>query len=203
MLAKGTRLPQDDPGRRPRADNALYSAEFRATERLFALLEQVAGRAGRGELAGEVLVQTDFPDHPLYRALVGHDYDRYAETLLAERQNLGLPPFAHLALLAAEAKARTAVTSFLEAASERGRAVIAAHACRCELYPPLPAGLARRAGMERGRCSSRATTGARCKPSSAVAARARATWSGGPLEHRRRPGEPRLNVQGDLHARHA
>jgi len=150
MLAKGHDFPRMTLVGVLGADNALYSAEFRATERLFALLEQVAGRAGRGELAGEVLVQTDFPDHPLYRALVGHDYDRYAASLLAERQSLGLPPFAHLALLAAEAKTRGPVMSFLDAAAERGHAVIAAHACRCEIYPPLPAGLARRAGMERG-----------------------------------------------------
>src|SRR6202158_52391 len=103
-----------------------------------------------GALAGEVLVQTDFPDHPLYKALIGHDYDRYAEALLAERRSLGLPPFAHLALLAAEAKTRGPMMSFLDAAAERGRAVIAAHACECKLSPPVPAGLARRAGMERG-----------------------------------------------------
>jgi primosomal protein N' (replication factor Y) (superfamily II helicase) len=150
MLAKGHDFPRMTLVGVLGADNALYSAEFRATERLFALLEQVAGRAGRGGLAGEVLVQTDFPDHPLYRALIGHDYDRYAEALLAERRNLGLPPFAHLALLAAEAKTRGPMRSFLDTAAERGRAVIAAHACRCELYPPVPAGLARRAGMERG-----------------------------------------------------
>ena len=150
MLAKGHDFPRMTLVGVLGADNALYSAEFRATERLFALLEQVAGRAGRGDLAGEVLVQTDFPDHPLYRALIGHDYDRYAEALLAERRSLGLPPFAHLALLAAEAKTRGPMMAFLDAAAERGRAVIAAHACRCELYPPVPAGLARRAGMERG-----------------------------------------------------
>jgi len=150
MLAKGHDFPRLTLVGVLGADNALYSAEFRATERLFALLEQVAGRAGRGAVAGEVLVQTDFPDHPLYKALIAHDYDRYAQALLAERRSLGLPPFAHLALLAAEAKTRGPMMSFLDAAAERGRAVIAEHAVRCELYPPVPAGLARRAGMERG-----------------------------------------------------
>ena len=150
MLAKGHDFPRMTLVGVLGADNALYSAEFRATERLFALLEQVAGRAGRGEMVGEVLVQTDFPDHPLYKALIGHDYDRYAGALLAERRGLGLPPFAYLALLAAEAKTRGPMMSFLDAAAERGRAVIAANACRCQLYPPVPAGLARRAGMERG-----------------------------------------------------
>jgi len=150
MLAKGHDFPRLTLVGVLGADNALYSAEFRATERLFALLEQVAGRAGRGARAGEVLVQTDFPDHPLYKALIGHDYERYAEALLAERRSLDLPPFAHLALLAAEAKTQGPMMSFLAAAAERGRAVIAAQASPCELYPPVPAGLARRAGMERG-----------------------------------------------------
>jgi primosomal protein N' (replication factor Y) len=150
MLAKGHDFPRMTLVGVLGADNALYSAEFRATERLFALLEQVAGRAGRGAIAGEVMVQTDFPDHPLYKALVDHDYDRYAETLLAERQSLGLPPFAHLALLAAESRSRESTMSFLTAAADRGRAVLSADGNRCELYPPVPAGLARRAGMERG-----------------------------------------------------
>jgi primosomal protein N' (replication factor Y) (superfamily II helicase) len=101
-------------------------------------------------LAGEVLVQTDFPDHALYAALKEHDYDRFAATLLAERELLGLPPFAHLALLMAEAPGRDAVSSFLEQAAEKGRELVAAHALRCEVYSPVAAGLARRAGLERG-----------------------------------------------------
>ena len=131
-------------------DNALYSADFRATERLFALLEQVAGRAGRGALQGEVIVQTDFPEHPLFAALVDHDYDRFAEALLVERRALGLPPFGHLALLAAEATHRTAVSSFLERAVAHGSALAGAQGRRCEVFPPVAATLARRAGLERG-----------------------------------------------------
>jgi primosomal protein N' (replication factor Y) len=131
------------------ADNALYSGEFRATERLFALLEQVAGRAGRRELAGEVIVQTDFPQHPLYIALAAHDFDRFAQTLLTEREDLGLPPFAHLALLLAEARSPEAVQAFLGVASERGRELAAMVAEVCEVYSPVPASLPRRAGLER------------------------------------------------------
>ena len=131
------------------ADNALYSGEFRATERLFALLEQVAGRAGRGALAGEVLVQTDFPEHPVYTALVSHDYDRFAATLLAERKNLGLPPFAHLVLLSAEAKRVAALDAFLSVAAQRGRALAAGTGAACEVFSPVPAALPRRAGLER------------------------------------------------------
>jgi primosomal protein N' (replication factor Y) (superfamily II helicase) len=150
MLAKGHDFPRMTLVGVLGADNALYSAEFRATERLFALLEQVSGRAGRGIVAGEVLVQTDFPDHPLYKALIEHDYNRYAEGLLDERKSLALPPFAHLALLTAESKTRGPMMSFLGAAVELGRAIASAHGHRCELYSPVPAGLARRAGMERG-----------------------------------------------------
>jgi primosomal protein N' (replication factor Y) len=150
MLAKGHDFPRLTLVGVLGADNALYSADFRATERLFALLEQVGGRAGRGKLAGEVVLQTDFPDHPLYTALVDHDYNRFAETLLAERELLDLPPFAHLALLSAEASKRETVTAFLERAVAHGRALLEASELRCEVYPPVPAGLARRAGLERG-----------------------------------------------------
>ena len=150
MLAKGHDFPRLTLVGVLGADNALYSADFRATERLFALLEQVAGRAGRGKLAGEVIVQTDFADHPLYAALLAHDYDRFAATLLAEREQLGLPPFSHLALLTAEAPQRAAVNSFLEVAAESGRALLAAAALPCQVYSPVAAPLARRAGLERG-----------------------------------------------------
>jgi primosomal protein N' (replication factor Y) (superfamily II helicase) len=150
MLAKGHDFPRLTLVGVLGADNALYSADFRATERLFALLEQVAGRAGRGELPGEVIVQTDFPEHPLYAALTTHDYDRFATALLAERELLDLPPFTHLALLSAEAPRREAVSAFLEQAAAKGRALLAANALRCEVYSPVAAGLARRAGLERG-----------------------------------------------------
>jgi primosomal protein N' (replication factor Y) len=131
------------------ADNALYSGEFRATERLFALLEQVAGRAGRRDLPGEVLVQTDFPQHPLYVALAAHDFDRFAVSLLAEREALSLPPFAHLALLLAEARSSEPLQAFLRAASDRGRALAAEQRAACEVYSPVPAALPRRAGLDR------------------------------------------------------
>ncbi len=150
MLAKGHDFPRLTLVGVLGADNALYSADFRATERLFALLEQVAGRAGRGDLAGEVVVQTDFPDHPVYAALVAHDYHRFAQTLLRERESLGLPPFAHLALLSAEASNRAAVEAFLRRAFEDGRTIASTRGLRCDVYPPVAALLARRAGLERG-----------------------------------------------------
>jgi len=150
MLAKGHDFPRLTMVGVLGADNALYSADFRATERLFALLEQVSGRAGRGELRGEVLVQTDFPLHPLFVSLVRHDYDHFAKGLLAERRSLGLPPFGHLALLGAEARQRSAVSVFLERAAERARVLADARPGACEVYSPVAAALSRRAGMERG-----------------------------------------------------
>jgi primosomal protein N' (replication factor Y) (superfamily II helicase) len=157
MLAKGHDFPQLTLVGVLGADNALYSAEFRATERLFALLEQVAGRAGRGALAGEVLVQTDFADHPVFTALVAHDYDRFAATLLAERKTLGLPPFAHLALLSAEAKRKAALDDFLSLAAAKGRALAAAEGGTCEVFSPVPAAMPRRAGLERAQVLAQST----------------------------------------------
>jgi primosomal protein N' (replication factor Y) len=147
MLAKGHDFPRLTTVGVLGADNALYSADFRATERLSALLMQVAGRAGRAEHPGEVIVQTDFPDHPVYAALRGHDYERFANALLAEREAAELPPFAHVALLMAEAHAREAVDGFLDAAHE---AALRVRVGDVTVFAPVPALLARRGGFERG-----------------------------------------------------
>ena len=150
MLAKGHDFPRLTLVGVLGADNALYSGDFRATERLAALLFQVSGRAGRADLPGEVIVQTDFPSHPLALALAAHDYESFAETLLAERRAATLPPFAHLALLTAEAPQRDAVDAFLAAASDAGRIAARADSARVEVFAPVPAALPRRAGLERG-----------------------------------------------------
>jgi primosomal protein N' (replication factor Y) len=130
------------------ADNALYSADFRATERLFAQLTQVAGRAGRADLPGEVIIQTDFPAHPLYQSLLRHDYHAHAEAVLAERRQLELPPYSRLALLRAEASRRTAIERFLAAAHIQGQ-VFAAGFAGVRIFPAVAARMARRAGFER------------------------------------------------------
>jgi len=150
MLAKGHDFPRLTLVGVLGADNALYSADFRATERLAALLFQVTGRAGRADLPGEVIVQTDFPAHALYRALARNDYDGFAVTLLAERRVTGLPPFGHLALLTAESPRRPDVDAFLAAAREAGDALARGEETGVEIFPPVPSGLARRAGLERG-----------------------------------------------------
>ena len=150
MLAKGHDFPRLTLVGVLGADNALYSADFRATERLAALLFQVAGRAGRAALPGEVIVQTDFPEHPLYRALAANDYGAFAADLMAERRAAGLPPFAHLALVTAEAPRRDVVDGFLDAVRKEGQALARGGGEAVAVYPPVPAALARRGGLERG-----------------------------------------------------
>jgi len=103
-------------------DTALFSQDYRAGERLFAQLMQVAGRAGRvarkeGGSPSEVLIQTRYPQHPLYAAVMAHDYDHFASALLAERQQAALPPFIYQALLRAEAKELKTGLDFLQFAA--------------------------------------------------------------------------------------
>ena len=105
---------------------------------------QVAGRAGRAAIPGEVLIQTEFPDHPLYQALRRHDYDSLAQTLLAERKSAGFPPFVYQAILRAEAPQMAAALDFLT------RAVAIAKAPKqVEVFDPVPAQMARLKGHER------------------------------------------------------
>jgi primosomal protein N' (replication factor Y) (superfamily II helicase) len=156
MLAKGHDFPRLTLVGVLGADNALYSSDFRATERLAALLMQVAGRAGRAGLEGEVIIQTDFPQHPVYAALHAHDYERFAESLLAERAEAQLPPYTHVALLAAEAHYRGDVDDFLRDARKDGQALAARFGAEVEIFPPVPALLSRRAGFERAQVVAQA-----------------------------------------------
>ncbi|HAJ73146.1 MAG TPA: primosomal protein N', partial [Methylophilaceae bacterium] len=113
MLAKGHDFPNLTLVGVIDTDAALYSPDFRASERLFSQLMQVSGRAGRGDKAGEVLIQTSFPQHDLFYALRAHDYVAYANTLLAERQSMQFPPTNYFALLKAEANDYALVQNFL------------------------------------------------------------------------------------------
>jgi primosomal protein N' (replication factor Y) (superfamily II helicase) len=131
-------------------DGALFSQDFRAPERLFALLMQSAGRAGRAaEHAGQsqMWVQTVFPTHPVFEALQSHSYTSFAASQLAQRRNAGLPPFAHLALLRAEARDASAAQAFLDEATRLADAQ--ALQLGVTLYPPVPPALQRLAGVER------------------------------------------------------
>jgi primosomal protein N' (replication factor Y) len=146
MLAKGHDFPRLTLVGVINADSALYSTDFRAAEKLFAQLTQVAGRAGRRDAAGEVLIQTQFPRHPLYQAVQRQDYAAFAQLALAERREAGFPPYAHQAILRAEATRREALERFLGRAALAGRRL----AFRVEVYEPVPAPVARVAGRERG-----------------------------------------------------
>jgi primosomal protein N' (replication factor Y) len=139
-------------------DTALFSHDYRAGERLFAQLMQVAGRAGRvaqkeGGSPSEVWIQTRYPQHPLYAAVMAHDYDRFAGTLLEERQQAALPPFIYQALLRAEARELAIALEFLQQAGE------------CVEHPgitindPIPMTMTRVANVDRAQllaeCASR------------------------------------------------
>jgi len=145
ILAKGHDFPHLSLVGILNADAFLYSSDFRASERLFALLSQVAGRAGRGETRGEVLVQTEFPQHPFYTALRSQDYSAFARALIAERRQAGFPPSVYQALLRAEAhRLRTALDA-LERAASLGKAL----SRHVTVYDAVPAGMVRLAGKER------------------------------------------------------
>lgn len=140
MLAKGHDFPNLTLVGVLSPDSALYSSDFRASEKLFAQLSQVAGRAGRSGKPGEVLLQTAFPDHLLFCALRDHDYDAWAKNLLLERQYAGFPPFVYQALLRAEAKQETCLYTFLQHARDAGIKL----AGPVEIYGVVPAAMPRR-----------------------------------------------------------
>ena len=141
MLAKGHDFPGLTLVGVLNPDSALYSSDFRAAEKLFAQLAQVAGRAGRADKPGEVLIQTAFPDHPLFRALQAHDFDGWAAVQLAERRMAGFPPFIYQAMLRAEGRQENEVYAFLEQA----RAAATGLQHTVEIFGVVPAALPRRA----------------------------------------------------------
>ena len=124
-------------------DEGLFSADFRSGEKLAQLLVQVAGRAGRADKPGHVLLQTHHPEHPLLQTLVTGGYHAFADGELALREAAGFPPFAHLALLRAEAKHADPPMRFLhDAKALLGDADV-------DAAGPLPAPMPRRAGYVR------------------------------------------------------
>ena len=150
MIAKGHDFRRMTMVAAVNPDSALFSSDFRAPERLFALLMQAGGRAGRDadqSGASQMWIQTWHPRHPLFAALARHDYAAFAARQLAERLSAGLPPFANLALLRAEAKSGDAAEAFLRAATEHAATLDAA--APVTIYSPVPPAVARVAGVER------------------------------------------------------
>ena len=144
ILAKGHDLPKLTLVVVVGIDEGLFSADFRASEKLAQQLIQVAGRAGRATDPGEVWLQTHHPGHPLLETLVNGGYHAFAEAELQQREAAGFPPFAHLALLRAEAQQVEHANAMLAAV----RALIAEDAA-VERYGPMPAPMPRRAGYQR------------------------------------------------------
>jgi primosomal protein N' (replication factor Y) len=146
MLSKGHHFPNVTLAGVLDVDSGLYSIDFRAAERLAQLIVQVAGRAGRGEKSGQVLLQTRHPEHPLLQSLLREGYEGFARAALRERREAGLPPFGHLALLRAEAVDNEAPRAFLHKVAgileQSGNKSV-------HFFGPAPAPQARLAGRHR------------------------------------------------------
>ena len=146
MLAKGHDFPGVTLVGILDLDQSLYAADFRAPERTAQLIVQVAGRAGRGEREGRVILQTRHPRHPLLQSLLREGYPGFAEVALAERAAARLPPFGYLALLRADSPAPEPAMDFLRQArvlAEEWRGD------RVQILGPAPAPMERRAGRHR------------------------------------------------------
>ena len=156
MVAKGHDFRRITLVAAVQPDGALFSSDFRAPERLFALLMQAAGRAGRDaryvaaqESHPEMWLQTWHPDHALYAALRRHDYPAFAAQQLAERAGAGMPPFAHQALVRADARSQETAQAFLQAAAEAARTAALPGLEQVFIFPPVPLAVQRVAGVER------------------------------------------------------
>jgi primosomal protein N' (replication factor Y) len=146
MLAKGHHFPNVTLVGILDADHGLFSTDFRASERMAQLIVQVAGRAGRHERPGEVIIQTCHPDHPLLQLLVNQGYPAFARAALAERKAAQMPPVTSMALLRAEAPAAETAMDFLAAVAAR---IKASGTRSVEAWGPVPATMERRAGRYR------------------------------------------------------
>lgn len=144
MLAKGHHFPFVTLVAIMDADSGLLSADFRAAERMAQLLTQVSGRAGREHLAGEVIVQTHHPEHPLLQQLIHEGYPAFAQSSLQERAAMQLPPHGHLALLRAESVQATSPMEFLQQVRQF---LAPLNQIRC--LGPIPATMEKRQGKYR------------------------------------------------------
>jgi primosomal protein N' (replication factor Y) (superfamily II helicase) len=150
MIAKGHDFRRITLVAGIQVDSGLFASDYRAPERLFALLMQAAGRAGRDatQSAGsEMWVQTWTPQHPLFAALKTHDYPAFAAEQLAERESAGMPPFGAQALLRADARTQAAAQAFLNLAAEQSAGLPLRDAVT--VYPAVPLTIQRVANVER------------------------------------------------------
>ncbi len=146
MLAKGHHFPNVTLVAILDADSGFFSVDFRAPERMAQLLTQVSGRAGRGDKAGHVAIQTKNPEHPLLQELIQHDYTKFTEAALNERHSALLPPYSFMTLVRAEGMQQSAPNDFLKSVANIANALIDNTIC---LYGPVPAPMEKRAGRFR------------------------------------------------------
>ena len=146
MIAKGLHFPGVTLVGIISADSALHLPDFRAGERTFQLLVQVAGRAGRGDTEGEVIVQTFTPFHPSLQFAKSHDFDGFAEQELEMRKNFGHPPYSHLVLLTARADTQQKAEFTARTLAQKLSAAVPPAVM---VSPAAPAPLARVRGMYR------------------------------------------------------
>lgn len=147
MIAKGHHFPAVTLVAILDVDQGLFGADFRASERMAQLILQVAGRAGRAERPGRVMIQTRHPDHPLMQLLTQQGYAAFAKLAMQERQMAMLPPYAHQALIRAEANRSDYPELFLKQLLESCQQL--QHATELEFWGPVPAPMERRAGKTR------------------------------------------------------
>jgi primosomal protein N' (replication factor Y) len=145
MLAKGHHFPNVTLVGIIDMDQGLFSADYRAAERMAQMVVQVAGRAGRAEKLGRVLIQTRHPDHPLLQLLIQKGYAAFAAESLQERRECELPPFSYQALLRAESTDSEIPRLFLEQAAKQAHQL----SSQIEVLGPIPAPMERRAGKTR------------------------------------------------------
>jgi primosomal protein N' (replication factor Y) len=149
MIAKGLDFPNVTLVGVVNADMALHLPDFRAAERTFQLLVQVAGRTGRGDQGGRVLVQTFNPDHAAIKAALQHDYRAFAENELPMREALSYPPFATLIRLVIRGPVESAAHGFAQHVAERLGAAISAAAVPARILGPAPAPISKLRGKYR------------------------------------------------------
>jgi primosomal protein N' (replication factor Y) len=149
MIAKGLDFPNVTLVGVVNADTTLHFADFRAAERTFQLVTQVAGRTGRGDKGGRVLVQTFSPDHYAILAAIDHDYARFAAAELPSREEHLYPPFASLIRLIVRGQSEVATEQFAAAAGDKLRAAVEATGIRHRVLGPAPCPIAKLRGLFR------------------------------------------------------